>query len=188
MDQLVDDQRSLRVIFVYRLFVGTAFRAGYARYFTPPSLALSVEPALALFANTSAQPAVNCNTRVLPGRTHDFDQKLLTGLTAGVDFGSKIARDLLDRDRSGQSLRLTAYDNEKVLNDGVELQLNCQNGNFNACGTSPERIRKPPASRPTSRCLLRMASLSSPDTTRYRSRSATDRVGRHLVSVLEEPG
>jgi len=141
MYQYVDaNQFSPRVSLVYKPLDGTTIHAGYARYFTPPSQALAAEPDLALYTatNNALTPAITQSSPVLPERSHYFDagvdQKLLPGLTVGIDAYYKIARDLLDDGQFGQALLLTAFNYDKAFNDGVELKATYQNGNFSAYG------------------------------------------------------
>lgn len=90
MWEFVDaNQFSPRVGLVYKPFDETTFHAGYARYFTPASQLLSASPDLALYRNTTLQPAIAQADPVLPERAHYFDvgvvQKMLPGLEVGLD-------------------------------------------------------------------------------------------------------
>jgi TonB-dependent receptor-like protein len=139
MYQFVDaNQLSPRLSVEYKPFDTTTVHAGYARYFTTPVQASAAPVNLALFQNTTAAPAVNQESPVLPERSHYFDagvdQKVLPGLTVGVDGYYKIARDVLDDGQFGQALVLTEFNFEKGINEGVELKAKYQNGNFKAYG------------------------------------------------------
>jgi outer membrane receptor protein involved in Fe transport len=143
-DQMVElvnaNQLSPRASLSWRPFDGTTMHVAYARYFTPPSLAVSIEPNLALYTaqNTALTPAVTQSSPVLPERSHYFDagidQVVLPGLTLGVDGYYKIARDLLDDGQFGQAYVLTAFNYDKAFNEGVEAKAVYQNGNFRAYG------------------------------------------------------
>ncbi|MCW2285797.1 outer membrane receptor protein involved in Fe transport [Rhodoblastus acidophilus] len=130
------NQLSPRVNLTYEPFEGSRVHAGFARYFTPPSQALSAPANLALFAGTTAAPAVTLSGAVLPERSSVFDigwdQKILDGLSVGVDGYYKQARDLLDDGQFGQALVLTAFNYDRAVNEGLEFKLNYDAGDFNA--------------------------------------------------------
>jgi outer membrane receptor protein involved in Fe transport len=130
------NQFSPRAALIYKPFDGTTFHAGYARYFTPPMQAQATQSNLALFTNTTNQPAVPNNDPVLPERSHYFDvgvdQKLLPGLTVGLDAYYKIATDLIDDGQFGQAVVLTQFNWARGYSEGVEAKARYQNGNFSA--------------------------------------------------------
>jgi outer membrane receptor protein involved in Fe transport len=135
--QFVDaNQFSPRFGFVYKPIDGTTVHAGYARYFTPPYQAQAVPADLSLVANSTAQPDVPLNNKVLPERSHYFDigwdQKILPGLTVGVDAYYKIATDLIDDGQFGQAVILTQFNFAKGISEGVEFKAYYTNGNFKA--------------------------------------------------------
>jgi outer membrane receptor protein involved in Fe transport len=135
--QFVDaNQFSPRISLVYKPFDGTTFHAGYARYFTPPMQAQATQSNLALFNNTTNQPAVPNNDPVLPERSHYFDvgvdQKVLPGLTVGLDAYYKIATDLIDDGQFGQAVVLTQFNWARGYSEGIEAKAKYQNGNWNA--------------------------------------------------------
>jgi outer membrane receptor protein involved in Fe transport len=118
------NQFSPRISLTYKPTDATTFHAGYARYFTPPLLSLSAPTNLAAYANTTQQPSVPLDDPVLPERSNYFDagvdQKILPGLTAGLDAYYKSATDLLDDGQFGQALTLTAFNYARGWNEGVE--------------------------------------------------------------------
>jgi outer membrane receptor protein involved in Fe transport len=130
------NQLSPRLSLTYKPVASTTFHAGYARYFTPPEQALAAPTDLALYANTSAAPAVNESSPVRPERSDYFDagatQKLLPGLEAGADAYYKRATNLLDDGQFGQALVLTAFNYAKAYNTGVELKADYRIGDFSA--------------------------------------------------------
>ena len=135
--QFVDaNQFSPRAALVYKPFDGTTFHAGYARYFTPPMQAQATQTDLSLFANTLSQPDVSINDPVKPERSHYFDvgvdQKLLPGLTVGLDAYYKIATDLIDDGQFGQAVVLTQFNWARGYSEGAEAKIKYQNGNFSA--------------------------------------------------------
>jgi outer membrane receptor protein involved in Fe transport len=130
------NQFSPRAALVYKPFDGTTFHAGYARYFTPPMQAQATQANLALFNNTTNQPEVPNNNPVLPERSHYFDvgvdQKVLPGLTVGLDAYYKIATDQIDDGQFGQAVVLTQFNWARGYVEGIEAKAKYQNGNFNA--------------------------------------------------------
>jgi outer membrane receptor protein involved in Fe transport len=130
------NQFSPRATLIYKPFDGTTFHAGYARYFTPPMQAQATQSNLALFTNTTNQPDVPINDPVKPERSHYFDvgidQKLLPGLTVGLDAYYKIATDLIDDGQFGQAVVLTQFNWAHGYSEGAEAKVKYQNGNFNA--------------------------------------------------------
>lgn len=137
MVQYVDaNQFSPRFSLTYAPFESTKLHAGFARNFTPPSLALSAPANLALFANTTAAPAVNQTGAVLPERSSvvdvGLDQQVTPDLSLGVDAYLKWARDLLDDGQFGQAMVLTAFNYDRGVNQGVEFKANFSRGDFSA--------------------------------------------------------
>ena len=135
--QFVDaNQFSPRVSLVYKPFDGTTIHAGYARYFTPPMQAQATQSNLALFSNTTNQPDVPNNDPVKPERSHYFDvgidQKILPGLTVGLDGYYKIATDLIDDGQFGQAVVLTQFNWARGYSEGLEAKAKYQNGNWYA--------------------------------------------------------
>jgi hypothetical protein len=130
------NQFSPRAALVYKPFDGTTFHAGYARYFTPPMQAQAGQANLALFTNTTNQPAVPNNDPVKPERSHYFDvgvdQKLLPDLTVGLDAYYKIATDQIDDGQFGQAVVLTQFNWAHGYSEGVEAKAKYKNGNFSA--------------------------------------------------------
>jgi outer membrane receptor protein involved in Fe transport len=132
------NQLSPRLNLVYKPLDGTAFHAGYARYFTPPAQAIAAPTNIAATANTTAQPENFQQSPVLPERSHYFDvgvtQKITPELQVGIDAYYKIARDLLDDGQFGQALILSGFNYERGYNSGVELSATYKNRNFSAYG------------------------------------------------------
>jgi outer membrane receptor protein involved in Fe transport len=155
--QFVDaNQFSPRAALVYKPFDGTTFHAGYARYFTPPMQAQATQSNLALFTNTTNQPAVPNEDPVKPERSHYFDvgvdQKLLPGLTVGLDAYYKIATDLIDDGQFGQAVVLTQFNWARGYSEGAEAKVKYQNGNFSAYANFAFNITR--ATDPTSNQYL----------------------------------
>jgi outer membrane receptor protein involved in Fe transport len=130
------NQFSPRAALVYKPFDGTTFHAGYARYFTPPMQAQATQSNLALFTGTTNQPEQTNNDPVKPERSHYFDvgvdQKLLPGLTAGLDAYYKIATDQIDDGQFGQAVVLTQFNWARGYSEGVEAKVKYRSGDFSA--------------------------------------------------------
>jgi outer membrane receptor protein involved in Fe transport len=148
MEQFVSaNQFSPRLSFTYKPFENTTFHAGYARYFTPPTLVEAAPANINLFNNTTgAVPTGQGNDPVLPERSHYFDAgvdqkfkfgcgpdgKSCSNLELGVDAYYKIATDLLDNGLFGQALVLTAFNYANGYNEGIEFHGKYNVGNFQA--------------------------------------------------------
>ena len=142
------NQFSPRLSFTYKPFENTTFHAGYARYFTPPTLVEAAPANIGLFNNTTgAANAGQANDPVQPERSHYFDvgadQKIPFGCTSpggkdcssielGVDAYYKIATDLIDNGLFGQALVLSAFNYAKAYNEGIEFHAKYNSGNFQA--------------------------------------------------------
>jgi outer membrane receptor protein involved in Fe transport len=129
-------QLSPRVGLVYKATDDTTLHAAYARYFTPPPTELVSPKDLALFENTSNAPSVTANSPVLPERSHYFDagvtQKVVPGLTVGLDGFYKIIRDLIDEGQFSEAPIYFPFNYSQGKIYGVELTGNYKSGNFAA--------------------------------------------------------
>jgi outer membrane receptor protein involved in Fe transport len=134
--QFVDaNQFSPRIALVYKPFENTSLHAGYARYFTPPMQAQATPTNLALFNNTTQQPAVPGDSPVQPERSHYFDvgvdqKTVLPGLDVGADAYYKIATDLLDDGQFGQAVVLTQFNYAEGYSEGAEFKAKYENDGF----------------------------------------------------------
>jgi outer membrane receptor protein involved in Fe transport len=119
------NQVSPRVNVVWQPSESTTLHAGYARYLTPPPFELVAPTTIALFANTSAAPAVTQNSAVKAERDHYFDiggtQVVLPGWKVGLDMYYKIASDLIDEGQFGAPIILTPFNYKDGYAEGVEL-------------------------------------------------------------------
>ncbi len=131
-------QLSPRLNTVWQATTMTTFHIGYARYFTPPPQELVSAPDLALYANTSAAPAVMQDSPIKNESAEYFDagvtQRAFTGLTAGVDLYYKYSHNLLDEGQFGAPVILTPFNYRIGINKGVELTINYALGNFTFYG------------------------------------------------------
>src|SRR5580698_7558755 len=168
MQQFVSaNQLSPRLSFTYKPFENTTFHAGYARYFTPPTLVEAAPTNINLFNNTTgAVPTNQGNDPVLPERSHYFDagvdQKFKFGcgsdgkncstLELGVDAYYKIATDLLDNGLFGQALVLSAFNYANGYNEGIEFKGKYTSGNLQLYGNVS--VAQQRASNPVSNQFL----------------------------------
>ena len=166
MDQFVSaNQFSPRLSFTYKPFENTTFHAGYARYFTPPTLVEAAPANINLFNNTTGAVSGQ-NDPVLPERSHYFDagvdQKFKFGcasdgkncssLELGVDAYYKIATDLIDNGLFGQALVLSAFNYANGYNEGIEFKGKYTSGNLQVYGNVS--VAQQRASNPVSNQFL----------------------------------
>jgi outer membrane receptor protein involved in Fe transport len=132
------NQLSPRVNLVWQPTDTTTLTAGYSRYFVPPPFELIAPTTIALFANTTAAPAITLDSTAKPERDHYFDigasQIILPGLKAGVDAYYKIASNLLDEGQFGTPILLTPFNYQKGLVKGIELLLTYDIGDWSFYG------------------------------------------------------
>jgi len=135
---LSERQLSPRVNLVWQPTEQTTFKVGYSRYFTPPPFELIAAPDIALFANTTAAPAVTLDSTPKAERSHYFDvgatQIILPGLKAGIDAYYKIASDLIDEGQFGAPVFFTPFNYQKGWVKGVELTLSYDIDNWSFYG------------------------------------------------------
>jgi outer membrane receptor protein involved in Fe transport len=131
-------QLSPRVNLVWQPTEATTLKVGYSRYFTPPPFELVASPDLALFANTTAAPAVTLDSTPKAERAHYFDvgatQIILPGLKAGIDTYYKIASDLIDEGQFGAPIIFFPFNYQKGWVKGVELTLSYELDNWSFYG------------------------------------------------------
>jgi outer membrane receptor protein involved in Fe transport len=131
-------QFSPRLNTVWKATPSTTVHAGYASYFTPPPQELVSTQDLALFANTSAEPAVTQNDPIKNERAQYLDagvtQQWLPGLKTGADLYYKYARNLLDEGQFGAPVILTPFNYHLGINQGIELTVNYTAGAFDFYG------------------------------------------------------
>jgi outer membrane receptor protein involved in Fe transport len=133
-----ENQLSPRVNLVWEPTDTTAVKLGYSRYFTPPPFELVAPTTVALFANTSAAPAVTQDNVAKAERDHYFDigatQVILPGLKAGIDAYYKIAANLLDEGQFGAPIILTPFNYAKGRARGIEISANYDVDNWSLYG------------------------------------------------------
>jgi len=133
-----ENQISPRVNVVWEPTDSTTVKLGYARYFVPPPFELIGATDVALFANTSAAPAVTQDNVAKAERDHYFDigatQILLPGLKVGVDAYYKIAKNLVDEGQFGAPILLTAFNYAQGRAGGAELSMSYDRDNWSLYG------------------------------------------------------
>ena len=129
-----ENQFSPRINLVWTPARGTAFHAGYSRYFSPPPFELVGAKTLSLFANTTAASAVGLDDTPRAERAHYVDlgvtQKLTRGLTVGVDSYYKRSTNLVDEGQFGAPIIETPFNYAQGRQYGVELTLGYNRGGF----------------------------------------------------------
>lgn len=134
----IGSQFSPRLNTVWQATGSTTVHAGYASYFTPPPQELVATTDLALFAKTSAAPAVTLNGPIKNESAQYLDvgitQEVLTGLKLGADAYYKYARNLIDEGQFGTPVVLTPFNYHFGVNQGIELTTNYTAGNFEFYG------------------------------------------------------
>ncbi len=137
MNQFVSaNQLSPRIALIYTPIPDTTLHAGVSRYFTPLMQAQATPDNLALFQNTTQQPAIPFDDPVRPERATYFDvgvdQKLLPNLTAGLDVYYKSSTDTLDDGQFGQAVVLNQFNYAQGFSRGAEFKINYYQGGFRA--------------------------------------------------------
>jgi outer membrane receptor protein involved in Fe transport len=129
-------QVSPRLVLVYKPVEDTTLHAGVSRYFTPPMQAQATPNNLALFRNTTQQPAIALDDPVRPERATYFDagidQRFSPALTLGADVYYKRATDQLDDGQFGQAVILDQYNYARGFSRGAELKVGYTRGGLRA--------------------------------------------------------
>ncbi len=145
LEQFVSaSQLSPRAALVYKPFADTSLHAGASRYFTPPMQAQATPSKLALFQNTTQQPAIALADPVLPERADYFDvgvdTRLRQRLSVGIDAYYKRAVDLLDDGQFGQAVVLEQFNHGRGFSRGVELKLNFEQDGLRAYANASHEL------------------------------------------------
>lgn len=140
------NQVSPRIVLVYDPVADTTLHAGISRYFTPPMQAQATPSDLALFQNTTQQPAIPLDDPVRPERATYVDlgleQKLSAALTAGADLYYKHGTDMLDDGTFGNAVVLSQFNYALGYSKGAELKLNYQHDGLRIYGNYAHEITK----------------------------------------------
>ena len=131
-------QLSPRANLVWRATDRTTLSLGYARYFTPPPAELLARPDLALYAGTTAAPAVPAIGAVLPESAHYFNlgirQSVGEALTLGAEAYYRQSRNLQDLGQFGSAYIFSPYNYRDGRLYGVELTASYRDGPWLAYG------------------------------------------------------
>jgi outer membrane receptor protein involved in Fe transport len=134
----VDDENQVspRANLIYQPTDSTTLHLGYSRYFTPPPLETVPASDLVAFNGTSGASGVTTATPVKAERANYYDvgasQKLLPGLTVGLDGYYKTAQEQLDDGFFGQSLILSSFNYTQGRVEGLELTVSYATNGFSS--------------------------------------------------------
>ena len=135
---LTEWQLSPRANLVWEATASTTAHVGYARYFTPPSLDRVRNDALAQYTHTSNAAEIVASSPVRAERMHTVDvgvtQKLLPGLSVGVDAYGKWSRNQLDDGFFGPTLIPAPFNFREGRIHGIEGTVDYSHGGFSCFG------------------------------------------------------
>ncbi len=127
-----ESQVSPRVNMVWQATSSTTFTAGYSHYFVPPPFELVPPTGVAVFAGTSAAPAVTLDSQVRAERSNYFDvgvtQRIVPGLVVGADAYYKLAHNLIDEGQFGAPIILTAFNYAQGDIEGAQFTMSYDRG------------------------------------------------------------
>jgi outer membrane receptor protein involved in Fe transport len=127
---------SPRLNVVWQALDDTTLHAGYSRYMSPPPFELVGGKDIALFENTSSPPLTKLARPPQAEHANYFDagvqQKVMHGLTLGLDTYYKQSKNLIDEGQFGAPIILTPFNYRYGKQYGAELTGNYTNGSFNA--------------------------------------------------------
>jgi outer membrane receptor protein involved in Fe transport len=133
-----ENQVSPRVSAVYQAATGTAFHAGYARYFIPPPLEDVSPTSVAKFDDTTNAADQDTDDPVKCERSSYFDagvtQRLAPGFTLGLDGYYKRATDQIDDGQFGAANITSPYNFARATIYGGEFSASYARGGFSAFG------------------------------------------------------
>lgn len=134
--QISEHQFSPRFGAVYEVNNKTTVHAGYARYFTPPSVASISPTTLSNFDETSNEAEVSKNDPVKAERSHYFDigvsHKATKNLTLALDGYYKESKNMLDEHQFGNSLLYSPFNYAEGKSYGLEFKADYRKDNFAA--------------------------------------------------------
>ena len=141
-----ETQLSPRVNAIWQAGAATTLHAGYARYFTPPPVENVPPGAVAEFNGTSNASATDQDDPVRAERSNYFDagisRQLGAGLTIGLDWYDKQAKNQLDDGLFGQTLILSAFNYAKGDVNGEELTFSYTRGGFSTYANLAHSLAK----------------------------------------------
>jgi outer membrane receptor protein involved in Fe transport len=131
-----ENQLSPRVNLVWTPATGTTVHAGYSRYFSPPPFELVASQTVSKFQGTTAAATSTLDTTPYAERSDYFDvgvsQKVMAGLTVGVDTYYKKATHLIDEGQFGAPIILTPFNYQYGRVYGAELTVSYAKGPFSS--------------------------------------------------------
>jgi outer membrane receptor protein involved in Fe transport len=129
-------QASPRLNIVWQVLPETTLHAGYSRYLSPPPFELVGGKDIALFTNTTSPPLTPEATSPLAERANYYDvgvqQKLISGLTVGLDSYFKQSVNLIDEGQFGAPIILTPFNYRNGTQYGFEFTANYTTGPLTA--------------------------------------------------------
>ncbi|HUO23492.1 MAG TPA: TonB-dependent receptor [Caulobacteraceae bacterium] len=131
-----ENQLSPRANLVWLPLNGTTIHVGYSRYFTPPPFELVASTSVSKFVNTSAAQPGAADTTPYAERANYYDigaeQRVLPGLTVGLDTYYKTSEHLIDEGQFGAPIILTPFNYQNGIQYGIEFTSAYQHGPFSA--------------------------------------------------------
>ena len=137
-----ENQVSPRVNLVWLPLPATTVHVGYSRYFSPPPFELVASTTASKFDNTTGAATCpdtdpRCTTHTPYAERADYfdvgvSQKVIPGLTVGVDSYYKASRHLIDEGQFGAPIILTPFNYDKGRQYGVELTASYIKGRLSA--------------------------------------------------------
>ena len=131
---VAEDQLSPRINLVWKPLDGTTVHAGYSRYFSPPPFELASSATIAAFAGTTAASPGTANDPPRAERANYYDlgvsQKVLPGLTLGIDAYYKQSKNMIDEGQFGAPIILAVFNYRQGEQGGVEFSANYVRGGF----------------------------------------------------------
>ena len=129
-------QASPRLNVVWQALPDTTLHAGYSRYLSPPPFELVGGKDIALFTNTTSPPLTPEATSPLAERANYYDlgvqQKVISGLTVGLDSYFKQSVNLIDEGQFGAPIILTPFNYRNGRQYGLEFTANYTAGPLTA--------------------------------------------------------
>jgi outer membrane receptor protein involved in Fe transport len=131
-----ENQVSPRVNLVWDATGATTVHIGYSRFFTPPPFELIANTTVTKFAGTTGAPPGTQDTTPFAERANYYDggisQKVIPGLTVGLDIYYKDAQHLIDEGQFGAPIILTPFNYEVGKVYGAELSASYSHRAFTA--------------------------------------------------------
>ena len=135
---IAENQLSPRINVVWQPNPVVTVHAGYARYFTPPTLFAVTDGIIVGRQGTSGAFAGFVNGPPLAERSHYFDVgvtlKPAPGLSLGIDAYWKIAQNLLDKGQFGAPILLTSFNYANAEVKGFEITGSYDQGPWSVYG------------------------------------------------------